>query len=162
MDYDDDVVDDFVSDIFDKNSSTTNPSSSPKTKHQLKKGDEQKKSQSEPENTELNSGPEKADSDPVSKSPELKKKRKEHETPGSEPVNPEIGVETDRLPDPGSNPTPDQLTQFRKRLKNLYSCNYSDLKLDYDDDIVDDFVSEISDSKLSSNIPSNSPGIKTI
>ena len=93
MDYDDEIVEDFVSNIFDPNSSTITPSSSPKTKNHLKKDDEQKQSQSEPENTDLNSGPEKADSEPVSKSPELRrKKKKEDETPGSEPVNPECGI----------------------------------------------------------------------
>ena len=79
----------------------------------LKKHDEEKKSRSEPEKTVLNSGPEKADSDPVSKSPESKRKRKEYEIPGSEPVNPESGVETYRLPDPGSNSTPDPSTPFQ-------------------------------------------------
>ncbi len=73
-----------------------------------------RKFRSEPENTELNSGPVKADSDSVSKSPELKKKkRKEDETPGSEPGNPENGAETDQLPDPGSNPTPNPSSTFQ-------------------------------------------------
>ena len=43
VDYDDDVVDDFVSDIFDPKSSTTIPSSSPKVNNHLKKGDEKQK-----------------------------------------------------------------------------------------------------------------------
>ena len=69
VDYDDDVVDDFVSDIFDLKSSPTTPSSSPKINNHLKKGEDKKKSRIEPENTELrNSGLEKADLDPVSKS----------------------------------------------------------------------------------------------
>ncbi len=42
VDYDDEIVEDFVSNIFEPNSSTTTPSSSPKTKNHLKKGDEQK------------------------------------------------------------------------------------------------------------------------
>ena len=114
VDYDDESVEDFVSNIFEPNSSTRTPSSSPKTKNHLKKGDEQKQYQSEPENTDLNSGPEKADSEPVSKSPELRrKKKKEDETPGSEPVNPENGVETSQLPDPGSNLTPDPPATFQ-------------------------------------------------
>jgi hypothetical protein len=66
VDYDDEIVDDFVSNIFDPNSSTTIPSSPSKFKNHLKKGDDEEKYQSEPENTDLNSGPEKADSDPVS------------------------------------------------------------------------------------------------
>ena len=40
-----------------------------------------KKFRSEPENTELNSGPEKAESDPVSKSQNSKKKRESKENP---------------------------------------------------------------------------------
>ncbi len=65
MDYDDDVVDDFVSDIFDSKSSPTIPSSSPKVNNYPEKSDENKKSRIEPENTELNSGHEIAESDPV-------------------------------------------------------------------------------------------------
>jgi hypothetical protein len=113
VDYDDDVVDDFVSDIFDPKSSPKIPSSSPKVYNHLKKAEDKKKSRSEPEKTELNSTPEKADSDSVSRSPESKRKRKEHEIPGSEHVKPEIEVETYRLPDPGSNPTPDPSTPFQ-------------------------------------------------
>ena len=79
VDYDDEVVDVFVDDIFDTKSSSTIPSSSPKANNHLKKGDNKNKSRSEPEKTELNSGSEKADSDSVSKSPESKRKRKEHE-----------------------------------------------------------------------------------
>ena len=78
VDYDDKVVDIFV-DTFDTKSSLTILSSSPKANNHLKKGDDKNKSRSEPEKTELNSGPEKADSDAVSKSPESKRKRKEHE-----------------------------------------------------------------------------------
>jgi hypothetical protein len=107
VDYDDDVVDDFVSRIFDSKSSSTIPSNSPKVNIHLKKGVGKLKFRSEPENTELKSGPEKADSDPVSKSQESKRRRKEEENPGFNPVNPEIGVETNQLPEFGSNPTPD-------------------------------------------------------
>jgi hypothetical protein len=81
VDYDDDVVDDLVSDIFDPKSSTTIPSSSPKVINHLEKGEDKNKSRIEPEKTELNSGPEKAESDPVSKSQNSKKKRKEEENP---------------------------------------------------------------------------------
>ena len=42
VDYDDDIVEDFVSNIFDSKSSTKIPSSSPKVNNHLKKGDEQK------------------------------------------------------------------------------------------------------------------------
>ena len=54
VDYDDDVVDDFVSDIFDPKSSTTIPSSSPKVNNHLEKGEDKNKSRIEPEKTELN------------------------------------------------------------------------------------------------------------
>ena len=64
-----------MSDIYDPNSSPTIPSSSSKVNNHLEKGEDKKKSRIEPENTELNSGPVKADSDPVSKSQILKKKR---------------------------------------------------------------------------------------
>ena len=74
VDYDDEVVDDFVSRIFDSKSSSTIPSNSPKVHNiHLKKGVGKQKFRSEPENTELKSGPEKADSDPVSKSQESKR-----------------------------------------------------------------------------------------
>ena len=74
VDYDDEVVDDFVSRIFDSKSSSTIPSNSPKVNNiHLKKGVGKQKFRSEPENTELESGPEKADSDPVSKSQESKR-----------------------------------------------------------------------------------------
>jgi hypothetical protein len=81
-----------VSDIFDPKSSPTIPSSSPKINNHLEKGEDKNKSRIEPENTELNSGPEKAESDPVSKSQNSKKnrERKEEENPGFDPVNPEI------------------------------------------------------------------------
>jgi hypothetical protein len=79
VDYDDDSVEEFVSDIFQSKTSTKIPSSSLKDNNHLKKGDEHKKSQPEPENTELNPGPEKADSDSVSKIPELKKKKRKGE-----------------------------------------------------------------------------------
>ena len=71
-----------MSDIFDPKSSPTIPSSSPKINNHLEKGEDKNKSRIEPENTELNSGPEKAESDPVSKSQNSKKKRKEEENPG--------------------------------------------------------------------------------
>ncbi len=81
-----------MSDIFDPKSSTTIPSSSPKINNHLENGEDKNKSRIEPENTELNSGPEKAESDPVSKSQNSKKnrERKEEENPGFDPVNPEI------------------------------------------------------------------------
>ena len=75
VDYDDEIVEDFVSNILETNSSTTIPSSSPKSKAIWKKVRNKKKFRSEPENTELNSGPVKADSDPVSKSQNSKKNR---------------------------------------------------------------------------------------
>jgi catalase len=62
-----------VSRIFDSKSSSTIPSNSPKVNIHLKKGVGKLKFRSEPENTELKSGPEKADSDPVSKSQESKR-----------------------------------------------------------------------------------------
>ncbi len=43
----------------------------------------------------------------------MKKRRKEDETPGSKPENPEIGVELNQLPNPGSNLTPDPSTPFQ-------------------------------------------------
>ena len=49
----------------------------------LKKDDEEKKFRSDSENTVLNVGPEKAGSDPASRSPESKRKRKEEENPDS-------------------------------------------------------------------------------
>ena len=107
MDYDDDVTDDFIESIFNSKSSKTIPSSSPKVNNDLKKGDEGRKFRPRPEKTEMTSGPEKADSDPVSKSPESKRKRKEEENPGSNPVNPDLGVESNQPPEPGSNPIPD-------------------------------------------------------
>ena len=42
VDNEDEIVEDFVSNIFETNSSTTIPSSSPKSNNHLKKGDEQK------------------------------------------------------------------------------------------------------------------------
>ncbi len=76
VDYDDDVTGDFIESIFDSKSSTTIPSNSSKVNNHLKKGEAKNKSRIEPENTELNSGPVKAESDPVSKSQNSKKKGK--------------------------------------------------------------------------------------
>ena len=91
-----------------RESSSTIPPNSPKVNNiHLKKGVGKQKFRSEPENTELKSGPEKADSDLVSKSQESKRRRKEEENPGFNPVDPEIGVETNQLPEFGSNLTPD-------------------------------------------------------
>ena len=73
VDYDDDVNDHFVESIFEPKSSETIPSNPPKANNHLKKGDEKQKFRSEPENTKLNSGPEKAESDPVSQSQNSKK-----------------------------------------------------------------------------------------
>ena len=46
-----------------------------------------------------------------------------------------------------------------KKTQNLYSKADSEPEVDYDDDVVDDFVSRIFDSKSSSTIPSNSPKV---
>ena len=49
----------------------------------LEKDDEEKKFRSDSENNVLNVGPEKAGSDPASRSPESKRKRKKEEIPDS-------------------------------------------------------------------------------
>jgi hypothetical protein len=46
-----------------------------------------------------------------------------------------------------------------KKTQNLYSKADSEPEVDYDDEVVDDFVSRIFDSKSSSTIPSNSPKV---
>ncbi len=51
VDYDDDSVEEFVSDIFGSKSSTEIPSSSSKDNNHLKKGDERNRAQAEPEKT---------------------------------------------------------------------------------------------------------------
>ena len=49
--------------------------------------------------------------------------------------------------------------KISKKTDNLYSKADSEPEVDYDDDVVDDFVSRIFDSKSSSTIPSNSPKV---
>ncbi len=60
----------------------------------------------------------KADSDPVSKSQNSKKKRREEENPGFDPVNLEIGVGNLSTAESGSNPTPD-LSRSKTPLSHL-------------------------------------------
>ena len=49
-----------------------------------------------------------------------------------------------------------------KKTQNLYSKHEDHPEVDYDDDIVEDFVSNIFDSKSSTKIPSSSPKVTTI
>ena len=49
-----------------------------------------------------------------------------------------------------------------KKTQNLYSKHEDDPEVDYDDDIVEDFVSNIFETNSSTTIPSSSPKSKTI
>ncbi len=46
-----------------------------------------------------------------------------------------------------------------KKTENLNSRHDSDSEVDYDDDVTDDFIERIFDSKSSKTIPSNSPKV---
>jgi hypothetical protein len=50
----------------------------------------------------------------------------------------------------------DKYYTIPKKTENLYSKHEDDPEVDYDDDIVEDFVSNIFDSKSSTKIPSSS------